>query len=196
MAKRPQVLSEEEILQKTQEKSQKSVGWYDSRLSRERTRVIRYYNGALPARQHDGSSSYVSTDVYDAVELAKAQILEVFSGSDEIAQFDPDQDMKQKTAAWLLSTRGTSSSERTSLPPRSSPASSTMGSRPALVLLSATGKRSTRTRRKSSPTSTSTPQWGSPRKRTWTTSTQSNSLTAPTRAPSRASTIAAASAST
>jgi hypothetical protein len=93
MAKRPQELSEEEILQKTQEKSQKSVGWYESRLSRERGRVVRYYNGSLPARQHDGSSSYVSTDVYDAVELAKAQILEVFSGSDEIAQFDPDQTM-------------------------------------------------------------------------------------------------------
>jgi hypothetical protein len=86
-------LSKDEILAKVKEKALKSVGWFDSKLSKERERVMRYYNGILPRKQHDGSSSYVSTDVYDAVEMAKAQLLEVFSGSDEIAQFDPDSDM-------------------------------------------------------------------------------------------------------
>jgi hypothetical protein len=86
-------LTPDEILAKVKEKALKSVGWQDSRLSKERERVTRYYNGILPRRQHEGSSSYVSTDVYDAVEMAKAQLLEVFSGSDEIAQFDPDAEM-------------------------------------------------------------------------------------------------------
>jgi hypothetical protein len=86
-------LSSDEILTKVKEKALKSVGWYDSRLAKERERVMRYYNGILPRRQHEGSSSYVSTDVYDSVEMAKAQLLEVFSGSDEIAQFDPDAEM-------------------------------------------------------------------------------------------------------
>lgn len=93
MAQNTKALSDAEILTKVSEKALKSVGWYDSRLSKERERVMRYYNGLLPARQHPGSSSYVSTDVYDAVEMCKAQLAEVFSGSDEIAQFDPDQDM-------------------------------------------------------------------------------------------------------
>jgi hypothetical protein len=93
MAKKPKQLSTEEVGAKVYAKSQESVGWFDSRLSRERQRVTGYYNGELPKRQHEGSSTYVSTDVYDAVEMLKAQLLEVFSGGDKIAQFDPDNDM-------------------------------------------------------------------------------------------------------
>jgi hypothetical protein len=93
MAKKPQTLGDEEIVTRVLAKSKNCVGWYDSKLSKERERVLNYYNGLLPARQHPGSSSYVSTDVYDAVEMMKAQLLETFSGGDEIAQFDPDQDM-------------------------------------------------------------------------------------------------------
>jgi hypothetical protein len=86
-------LSDDDILVLINQKSRESVGWYDSRLSRERERVLDYKNGKRPARQHPGSSSYVSTDVYDAVQMMKAQLLEVFAGGDQIAQFDPDQDM-------------------------------------------------------------------------------------------------------
>lgn len=93
MAKKPTVLSETDIVSRVTAKAREAVGWYDSRLSRERERVTRYYNGLLPKRQHEGSSTYVSTDVYDSVETMKAQLLEVFSGNEEIFQFDPDQDM-------------------------------------------------------------------------------------------------------
>lgn len=93
MAKKPQTLSDEDIVTRVLAKSRNTVGWYDSKLSKERERVLNYYNGTLPARQHPGSSSYVSTDVYDSVEMMKAQLLETFSGGDEIAQFDPDNDM-------------------------------------------------------------------------------------------------------
>lgn len=93
MAKKPHVLNEQDIVARVTAKATEAVGWYDSRLSRERERVTRYYNGLLPKRQHEGSSTYVSTDVYDSVETFKAQILEVFSGNEEIFQFDPDQDM-------------------------------------------------------------------------------------------------------
>lgn len=93
MAKKNKVISDEEIVTRTLAKSKESVGWSDSKLAKERERVTKYLNGQLPARQHEGASSYVSTDVYDAVEMQKAQLLEVFAGGDEIAQFDPDQDM-------------------------------------------------------------------------------------------------------
>jgi hypothetical protein len=93
MAKKPSTLSDEEILAKVQVKSTSSVSWFDSRLARERERVTRYINGDLPKRTSEGSSSYVSSDVYDSVEMQRSQLLEVFAGGDHIAQFDPDQDM-------------------------------------------------------------------------------------------------------
>jgi hypothetical protein len=93
MAKKPTILPDDQIVTAVSAKSNESVGWYDSKLAKERERVIKYYNGQLPARQHEGSSTYVSTDVYDATEMMKAQLLETFAGGDEIAQFDPDLDM-------------------------------------------------------------------------------------------------------
>jgi hypothetical protein len=74
-------LSDEEVMVLVDQKIKESVGWYDSRLSRERQRVINFYNGTLPKRQHMGSSTYVSTDVYDSVESMKSQILETFSAN-------------------------------------------------------------------------------------------------------------------
>jgi len=93
MAKKPKILSDEEIVSAVSPKSHDSVGWFDSKLAKEQARVIKYYDGTLPKRQHEGSSTYISTDVYDAVETMKAQLLETFAGGDEIAQFDPDTDM-------------------------------------------------------------------------------------------------------
>ena len=71
-------------------KIQESLVWYNSKLSREREKVIQYYNGELPLRQSSGSSSYISTEVFDAVESMKAQLLETFSAGREIAKFDPN----------------------------------------------------------------------------------------------------------
>jgi hypothetical protein len=93
MAKTPTILSNEDIVTKVTAKSAQSVGWYDSRLSKERSRVTAYYNGELPRQQHAGGSTYVSTDVYDATEMLKSQLLEVFAGGDHIAKFDPDNEM-------------------------------------------------------------------------------------------------------
>jgi hypothetical protein len=93
MAKKPSILTDEEIFTKVSAKSQNSVNWFDSRLSKERERVTRYLNGDLPKRTNEGSSSYVSSDVYDSVQMMNSQLLEVFAGGEQIAQFDPDQDM-------------------------------------------------------------------------------------------------------
>jgi hypothetical protein len=87
------VLDDSEIMSRVLAKAKDSVGWYDSKLSKERERVLQYYNGNYPKRTSDGSSSYISTDVYDSVETLKATLLETFSADDDIARFDPDQDM-------------------------------------------------------------------------------------------------------
>lgn len=67
-----------------------SVGWADSKLSREREKVLDYYNGKLPKQQHPGSSSYVSTDVYNAVESMKSQLLETFASGYDNVRFNPN----------------------------------------------------------------------------------------------------------
>ena len=66
-----------------------SVGYYDSKLSKEREKVLDYYNAVLPKPHHQGNSKYVSMDVYDAVESAKAFLLETFAAGRRIVSFEP-----------------------------------------------------------------------------------------------------------
>jgi len=74
----------------------RAVAWVDTRLTSEQSRIQRYYDGDLPRRQHEGSSSYVSSDVYDGVESMKSQLLEVFAGGHDIVRFKAlnDQDVE------------------------------------------------------------------------------------------------------
>ncbi len=66
-----------------------SVGFYDSKLSREREDVLDYYNGVKPKPSHAGNSKYVSLDVFDAVESMKAILLETFAAGSRIVTFEP-----------------------------------------------------------------------------------------------------------
>lgn len=69
-------------------KIREAIGWYNSKLSIEREKTIRYYNGEFPKRQSAGSSSYISEEVYNSVESMKAQLLETFAGGQDIVKFD------------------------------------------------------------------------------------------------------------
>jgi hypothetical protein len=89
MAERGKGLSDEALGTLVDKKLQDAVRWVDSNLSKEREKVLKYYNGELPARQKESSSSYISTDVYDGVESMKAQLLETFAAGREIVKFDP-----------------------------------------------------------------------------------------------------------
>lgn len=66
-----------------------SVGYYDSKLSKERENVLDYYNAVLPKPVHPAQSKYVSMDVYDSVESLKAVLLETFAAGNKIVQFEP-----------------------------------------------------------------------------------------------------------
>lgn len=77
----------EEIMALVDPKVSRATSWVDTRLSAERTRIGRYYDGELPKRQSEGSSSYVSSDVQDGVDTMKSQILEVFAGGHDIVRF-------------------------------------------------------------------------------------------------------------
>jgi hypothetical protein len=89
MAKKFKKLSDEELLVRLDENLKGGVSHYDTVLSKERQDVLDYYHGKLPKPSHAGNSKYVSMDVWDSVESAKATILEVFSAGDEIGEFSP-----------------------------------------------------------------------------------------------------------
>ena len=69
-AKKP--LSDEELLSKVEGAVCRGVGLYDTKISKERERVIKYKNLQLPIRQSEGRSSYVASDVYDSCSAMKA----------------------------------------------------------------------------------------------------------------------------
>lgn len=66
-----------------------SIGVDGSKLQKERETVLKYYDGSLPKPQHAGQASYVTNDVYDAVEAMKADLLETFGGGQDIVKFSP-----------------------------------------------------------------------------------------------------------
>ena len=53
-------LDDNEIVKLVDHNVRSSVGYYSSDLSREREKVLNYYNAKLPKPHHDGNSKYVS----------------------------------------------------------------------------------------------------------------------------------------
>lgn len=82
-------MSDQEILVAIEKGVKESVGYHDSKLSRERQDVLEYFHGERPKPQHAGNSKYVSMDVYDAVESSKAVLLETFAAGSQIVDFTP-----------------------------------------------------------------------------------------------------------
>lgn len=82
-------MTKEQLSAVLEQQIRTSVGYYDSKLSKEREKVLDYYNALLPKPHHQGNSKYVSMDVYDAVESAKAYLLETFAAGRRIVSFDP-----------------------------------------------------------------------------------------------------------
>lgn len=82
-------ISEDELASVVDRQIRQSVGYYDSKLSKERQDVIDYYNGAKPKPVHSGNSKYVSMDVYDSVESMKAVLLETFASGNKTVGFEP-----------------------------------------------------------------------------------------------------------
>jgi hypothetical protein len=97
-------LTDSEIISLLSDGVKAGVRFNDTKLSRERKRVMDYYNGLLPAPVHKGNSPYVSTDVFDCVESMKATLLETFSAHADIVQFSPKTDDPNELAEALQAT--------------------------------------------------------------------------------------------
>ena len=62
-----------------------------AKLTLERERNDRYYNGDMEADlpAEDGRSSAISTDVADTIEGLMPHLMDIFAGSDEVVRFEP-----------------------------------------------------------------------------------------------------------
>jgi hypothetical protein len=83
-------LTDAEILVAVEKGVKESIGYHDSKLSRERQDVLEYFHGEKPRPFHNGNSKYISMDVYDAVESSKAVLLETFAAGNQIVSFPPN----------------------------------------------------------------------------------------------------------
>ncbi|API58459.1 hypothetical protein BSL82_03380 [Tardibacter chloracetimidivorans] len=89
MARKQKKLTDEELLSILRSAVSSGEKYNNTKLSKERERVQDYYEGKKPLPVHGGNSKYVSTDVYDSVESAKAILVETFSSGRDIVQFSP-----------------------------------------------------------------------------------------------------------
>ena len=82
-------LEDDEIVKLVDQNVRTSTGYSASDLSKEREKVLNYYNAKLPKPVHDGNSKYVSQDVYNAVQSMSAALLETFAAGNRIVKFAP-----------------------------------------------------------------------------------------------------------
>lgn len=80
-------LKKEDIGALIDSKIEESRAWYGNKLSKEREKVIKYYNGELPRPISLSDSPYISRHVYTSVQNMKAQLTQTFSAGSGIIRF-------------------------------------------------------------------------------------------------------------
>ena len=82
-------LDDDDIVKLVDDNVRTSTGYSSSDLSKEREKVLEYYNAKMPKPAHAGNSKYVSQDVYNAVQSMSAALLETFAAGNRIVRFAP-----------------------------------------------------------------------------------------------------------
>ncbi len=87
----PDALSDDEILAVLSEERRRSVGFeHNDALTSERERALNYYRGQMPdVPTLPGRSRAASTDVAEAVETILPDLVEIFTGGEDVASFTP-----------------------------------------------------------------------------------------------------------
>lgn len=82
-------LDDREIVSILTGKIQNAVGFQGGRLSGNRQKADRYYNGDLFGNEVEGRSQVVSRDVAEAVDSMMPSLMKIFFSGDQVVQFDP-----------------------------------------------------------------------------------------------------------
>lgn len=91
MAKRDLVLTDEELVNLCLEELRQSAGFeWDQYLLAEREQALNYFKGYMPdVPALPNRSRAVSSDVADAIETVLPDLVEIFTGGDDVAAFTP-----------------------------------------------------------------------------------------------------------
>jgi hypothetical protein len=85
------LLGDEDFLAIVADERRRSVGFdHDDQLAADRERALNYYKGEMPdVASLQGRSKAVSTDVAEAVETLLPDLVEIFTGGQDVASFRP-----------------------------------------------------------------------------------------------------------
>ncbi|WP_269715776.1 portal protein [Caulobacter sp. NIBR2454] len=84
-------LTDEELLGLVGDEAKRSIGFdYDHELTTQRERALNYRKGVMPdLKALPNRSKAVSTDVADAIETILPDLIEIFTGGDDVVSFQP-----------------------------------------------------------------------------------------------------------
>ena len=83
-----------------QQEDERSIGFrHANELSAQREKALDYYKGDMPdLKPPDNRSGAVSTDVADAIETVLPDLIEIFTGGDDVASFTPHDEQDEEAA--------------------------------------------------------------------------------------------------
>ena len=84
-------LTKTKLLAQISQEIQSSLGFYSSDLSTQRKEALKYYLGEPLGNEVEGRSSVVSQDILEVVEAMLPSLMRMFTQSDKMVNFDPQQ---------------------------------------------------------------------------------------------------------
>ena len=84
-------LTKTKLLALISQEIQSSLGFYSSDLSTQRKEALKYYLGEPLGNEVEGRSSVVSQDILEVVEAMLPSLMRMFTQSDKMVNFDPQQ---------------------------------------------------------------------------------------------------------
>ena len=84
-------LTKTKLLALNSQEIQSSLGFYSSDLSTQRKEALKYYLGEPLGNEVEGRSSVVSQDILEVVEAMLPSLMRMFTQSDKMVNFDPQQ---------------------------------------------------------------------------------------------------------
>src|SRR5678816_1432228 len=91
-------LTEDELLASVEREEANCIVHYTSLLSEQRRKAMQYYYGQPYGNEIEGRSQVVTTEVKDAVEGILPALMAIFTSSEEIVRFEP-QNVEDEAAA-------------------------------------------------------------------------------------------------
>lgn len=101
MSAKAEVLDDDDFLALVQEECRQSVGFdNDDELAANREKALEYSKGEMvDVKSLPNRSAAVSTDIADALETIKPDLMEIFTGGDDVATFRPHGEEDEEAAA-------------------------------------------------------------------------------------------------